>query len=307
MVFEQTLDDIEYIFVDDCSTDNSVQIIKDTLEKYPSRNNQVQIIHQTSNGGPSRARNVGLRKASGEYVILCDSDDYLDIDAYEVMYAKAIQCNANRVVCGIELIKSNGVDKVVWTFGKEQFAWEDLLNDFTKIEGGINSSMCNKLIKRTFLLNLNIFFDENTTMWEDLYTTLRIRYFAKMMYVVDRPLYHYCLHLGSVVHSDLELRLKSQIRVVELIEQFFIEHNCHGENVLLISYLKLLAKSPLIGVDHKRWFSIFPEAKKYIFQLRKYYGLKKTLKYLLLGYGQGVGCATLEFASRIKRYVTNIR
>lgn len=98
-LFEQTLDDIEYIFVDDCSPDNSLNILKAVLSEYPNRQSQVTISRMEINCGLPAVRKYGVMKATGEYIIHCDSDDWLDINAYEEMYNLAINENADMVVC----------------------------------------------------------------------------------------------------------------------------------------------------------------------------------------------------------------
>lgn len=67
-LFNQTLDDIEYIFVDDCSPDRSIEILNQVIGDYPRRKDQVQIIHHASNQGLALARQTGLKAATGEYI-----------------------------------------------------------------------------------------------------------------------------------------------------------------------------------------------------------------------------------------------
>lgn len=301
-LFEQTLDDIEYIFVDDASTDASIQVLKNVIEFYPHRKDRVVLIDQSINSGPSVTRNLGLQNASGQYVIFCDSDDYLDLDAYESLYAEALKRDADIVACGIEVVSHNGVDSWQLLFGQDELQWSDLLNDFTKIEGGIYSSMCNKLIKRDLLMKNGIFFDENTTMWEDLYTTIRARYFAKTMFVLDVPFYHYCLHQGSIIHSDINARLNSQVTVAKLVERFLLERNDSTKYDRMIAYLKILSKETLAEADSSQWAVLFPEAVKSLPYLRKYFGRKRTLKYALLSLGS-FGVVILKTYHRFANYL----
>lgn len=82
-LFEQTLDDIEYLFIDDCTPDKSVEILKRVLEEYPHRKSQVVIHRMEQNSGQAKVREWGMRNATGEYVIHCDSDDWVDMHMYE--------------------------------------------------------------------------------------------------------------------------------------------------------------------------------------------------------------------------------
>ena len=95
-LFEQTMrDGIEFIFVNDCTPDKSIEILERVLSEYPHRKAQTKIIHHEKNGGLVAARKTGLAHASGEYIIHCDSDDWVDKNYYETMYETAVKHNAD--------------------------------------------------------------------------------------------------------------------------------------------------------------------------------------------------------------------
>ena len=76
-LFEQTmLSGIEFIFVDDCTPDYSIEILHNTLKEYPEREAQVTILTHSANKGLAAARKTGVRAARGEYISHCDSDDW---------------------------------------------------------------------------------------------------------------------------------------------------------------------------------------------------------------------------------------
>ena len=90
-LFEQTLDDIEYIFVDDCSPDQSVAVLQSTLQDYPNRKESVRIIRHKENKGVAVARNAGINAAQGKYLIHCDSDDWVDANPIIRLTATSIR------------------------------------------------------------------------------------------------------------------------------------------------------------------------------------------------------------------------
>lgn len=98
-LFEQTLQNVEYIFVDDATPDNSIHLLKEVVAFYPNRNEQIHIIHHKVNKGLPAARNTGLEMVSGEYIFHCDSDDYVEPDMLEKLYQKAEETNADMVWC----------------------------------------------------------------------------------------------------------------------------------------------------------------------------------------------------------------
>lgn len=93
----QTLTDIELLFVDDCSTDNSSSILKACLSQFP---NMVHILFSPENLGAGGARNLALDSAQGEYIGFVDSDDLVDTTIFQKLYEKAITGNYDIVDCG---------------------------------------------------------------------------------------------------------------------------------------------------------------------------------------------------------------
>lgn len=98
-LFEQTLDNIEYIFVDDGSTDSTITVLKNILERYPNKKNCVRIVQHDKNKGVSSARNTGLKYAQGAYIYYCDADDYLERNMLEQLYNTANRTDADMVWC----------------------------------------------------------------------------------------------------------------------------------------------------------------------------------------------------------------
>ena len=110
-LFEQTImDGIEFIFVNDCTKDKSIEILEQVVEKYPQRKNHVKIINRQRNGGLVAARNTALEHAAGDYIIHCDSDDWVDRDLYEKMYEQAVVSGADLVCAPIVCEYTNGTE-----------------------------------------------------------------------------------------------------------------------------------------------------------------------------------------------------
>lgn len=98
-VLAQTLPEIEMILVDDGSEDASPQICDRYAEEYPDR---VKVIHK-DNQGLGLARNSGLELARGEYVAFLDSDDTVEPEMYEELYAKAVEGQYDIVMCDVQI------------------------------------------------------------------------------------------------------------------------------------------------------------------------------------------------------------
>ena len=96
-LMEQTMDNVEYIFVDDASPDESIHILHKVLADYPERRDQVKILTHEMNKGLPAARNTGLAVASGKYIFHCDSDDFVEKDLLSTLYETACRENADIV------------------------------------------------------------------------------------------------------------------------------------------------------------------------------------------------------------------
>ncbi len=100
----QTLADIEIICIDDKSTDNSLEI----LREYENTNPQIRVIAMKRNSGVAAARNAGINAANGEYVGFVDSDDYIDTDFYKKLYKLAMRTGADIARAGVQVHQLNG-------------------------------------------------------------------------------------------------------------------------------------------------------------------------------------------------------
>ena len=104
----QTLKNIEIIIVNDKSTDNSKDIIKEYENKYQN----IKVIHNKINKGIGYNRNLGIEIASGKYIAFVDSDDYIDLNLYEKMYEYSEEKKLNLCVCDLKKVdeESNVID-----------------------------------------------------------------------------------------------------------------------------------------------------------------------------------------------------
>jgi len=96
-VFSQTFESIEYIFVDDCTPDDSIQKLNQVLERFPHRKKAVTVLRNNKNEGISYSRQRAFDVATADYFLAMDSDDWIEPDMIENLYNKAIETNADMV------------------------------------------------------------------------------------------------------------------------------------------------------------------------------------------------------------------
>lgn len=199
-LFEQTLDDLEYIFINDCTPDGSMEIILRVLEDYPHRRSQVKIINNKNNLGQSRTRRKGVNLVSGEYVIHCDSDDWVRTDCYETMYKVAKLQNADLVWCDFYKCYDDG--RVVNYSNEAQSNIDDAL--LALIVGPRVGTLWSNLVKREIVQSEDILWP-TWNYCEDL--SLIFQYTAKAQKIsyLSIPLYYYrenLLGITNVVDRD---------------------------------------------------------------------------------------------------------
>ena len=231
-LLEQSLKDIEYIFVDDCSPDNSITMLENLLKEYPERQPLVKILFHEPNRGLAYTRQEGVDAAKGEYIIHCDSDDWVEPEMYETMYNIAIKQNADIVCCNYFEEYNHWHKRVEYSYLYE--TPEILL---ASIPTTLNSAVWNKLIRRTLYIANNIRWFEGINMQEDLGITLRLRVLSLKTIVVPYAFYHYNRqNLFSMAMKPKLNYIEEQILCAKLLEQWMLFHfnivNLHPKFVL---------------------------------------------------------------------------
>ena len=206
-LFIQTLDDIEYIFINDCTPDKSIDILEAIIQQYPNRKNQIRIIHHNTNKGIAAVRNTALHHATAEYIIYCDSDDWVDINMYKYLYNKAIQTKADIVWCRYDTT----TDPILLFSPSTDITYTNI--DYIKkiCLGQFHGSTWNKLIRKELLISNNLSFIEGQNILEDESMILRVLCFANNIQYVDKTLYHYIQHENSITRQPKYLEIIANI------------------------------------------------------------------------------------------------
>lgn len=260
-LFEQTLDDIEYLFIDDCTPDKSVEILKRVLEEYPHRKSQVVIHRMEQNSGQAKVREWGMRNARGEYVIHCDSDDWVETDMYRIMYEDAKRTDADIVMCGYKA--TDGV-KVFKECYHQQTNKAKLLSSLLTLHE--SWSVWNKMCKRS-LYDSDIVYP-TLAMGEDMVLTTQMVLNAHRIAVVNKALYNYFYNPNSITKVQSESSrykhwkdsAENAKTVISIFKKKRLEHEYANELV----YLKFLQKELAGDLARKKnyskeWFEMFQE------------------------------------------------
>ncbi|MFV0380799.1 MAG: glycosyltransferase family 2 protein [Breznakia sp.] len=180
----QTLQDIEFLLINDGSLDNSESIVKEFL-------NDVRFkLFVKANGGLSDARNFGVRKACGKYIAYLDSDDYIEPTTYEKLYDKAIQTDADIVECNF-----------IWEYPNKHIIDNNLVVDNLLLD--IRVVAWNKLYKASFLKPLSIFFSVGY-QYEDVSYCYKVLAHSPKLVSIEEPLIHYVQRKNSISNKQNE-------------------------------------------------------------------------------------------------------
>lgn len=254
-LFEQSLDNIEYIFVNDCTPDNSIVVLQNVIEQYPTRKEFVKILNHKQNQGLPAARQTGLKVATGDYVIHCDSDDWVDLDLYESMYNTALENNLDVVCCDCK--NTDGVNYTI-TKGGHLTDIDDCICDM--MHRRMWWSLCNKIFRRSLYSNGIVF--PKDAMGEDMCLCLQMFRSAKSVGYTPEKYYNYYINPNSIVNvwtPDQCLNKHGQLtRNLDIVKSCY--QNAQDNRIKKgLTYLTFYAQEmlmPAVGVSKdikKKW------------------------------------------------------
>lgn len=185
-LFEQTYDNIEYVFVNDCTKDNSIHVLEDVISRYPHREQSTIIVNHEKNRGLAAARNTGMANSTGEFISHVDSDDYMEHNAVELLVNQQIELGAD-IVTGMALMHTQ--DKEVLLPHPHYRNKEEMVL-YMMQPSSCHSIWC-RLIRKSLYEQHDLSAMEGVNYAEDCWVMTRLSYFASSFSFVDEVVYHY--------------------------------------------------------------------------------------------------------------------
>ena len=258
-VTRQTHKKLEIICVNDCTPDNSMEIV----QKFAQSDPRIKIVTREKNGGLSAARNSGFKAATGEYVYYIDSDDWIDEDYLEALLQKALQYKTDIVLNNN--IKGEYEDghweEYHWpTYAKKIPQGEMLNREYT-----INNTPCMvwcHLYKRSFLVRHQLSFPEGYLNEDNYYNCITAIYTDKIFVFYGTAAYHYLQRDCSIMG---ELRKKGRalayVKIVKLICDFFRKHPEFNQHKI-----KMVNAAHFAFIDSQEMFEISKSICEFIYE-----------------------------------------
>lgn len=260
-VFEQTYQDLEYIFIDDATDDASIDILKEVLLDYPERQKKSYIISHVENKGLAAARNTAVKACRGELVFHVDSDDWVEKNAIELLVKKQKETNAD-IVSAEALDHDNDIATRHVTGG-----WDldknSLLLSILKYQ--VSTSLWRRLIRKSLYIDHDITCDERGSGGEDFQVFPRLVYYAKKVSGIEDYIYHYNKSnqqsISNNVAEDVAIQIQGLISV-KVIVSFFSDKE---------PYLReIVAGMDIRNIHYRMINNVFNRNKKGYYVFLKY-------------------------------------
>ncbi|MBD5131278.1 MAG: glycosyltransferase family 2 protein [Clostridiales bacterium] len=285
-VLNQTLQEIEIIIIDDCSTDTTEQVINHYINKTDKK---IKHIKNAKNSGIGYSRNIGIDLSEGEFIAFVDSDDWVDSSLFSTIIMKMQEENADIGIFGVkdEFDDCNSSKKrydYKYNILDNEFALR-LLSRSENNDVYISPMVTQKVYRKSFLKNNNIFFRTNCYFDDVEFTFMCFTYSCKLISVPD-VFYHYYQRNGSLMHSfskkhiddfwevmsHLKLMLENK-HIWERYKQFYYKYF----HKTLRSLMNTMFSSEQLVVNQKKYLL-------YFLNKSKTFSINELIEYWDIGY-----------------------
>lgn len=277
-LFEQTYEHIEYIFVDDCTPDNSIEVLNGVLERYPRRNCQVKIIRHKHNRGLAAARNTAVAAATGSFLIHVDSDDWVERNIVELCVKKQKEKNADIIVYGFKqhFSQAKYINNIVCSSDKESFIVDAL--------EGKAPSIWNKMIRKTLYWDNGVKCLDGVNMGEDVQVTPLLYYYSHIIDTINIGLYHYNMcNANSYSNSFSSVKAEQTWDTLVYLTNFFSNKEYTYIHAISVGRLNFISRS-LINSAHTHNRQYFSLLRKRLGNEKKEYYKEISFAYRLAFY-----------------------
>ena len=224
-LFRQTYADLEYVFVDDCTPDRSVSVLRSIVEQYPARKAQVRILRNERNSGIGAVRQRLIDECTGDCLTFVDSDDYLPPRAVELMAAEMERSGTDMVDGGWQRVTRDGVSGVNLPYrGRDGRRYLSLM----LCQNIVSNRMWGRLYRRSLFTDNGVRLMPGVDFCEDFSVMTRLMFYARRSFVCD-PVYFYSDdNAGSYTHTTSPRHVSSFLKSNRIVLDFFTANDPQG-------------------------------------------------------------------------------
>lgn len=285
-LFGQTMDNIELIFVDDCSPDRSVDVIRNVLKEYPHRLKQTMILRHSRNKGVASARTTGMKAMTGDYMAHCDPDDMPTAEMYARMYAAARANDADIVSCRYQESPGDGTARGTVFTGT---GLEALMT------GGYTYGLWDKIIRASIIKDNDLYPYAGINYNEDLNVIVRALCFSGKVVGMEDALYiHSVGRMGSICSGNYKALLNDHsVPCMKLLDEFLDRFGYRYADPRYSSRLtdrtKFWMKNALFTkADIDMWLELWPESRRAIRHIDSI-SAKERMMMTIMAYSPAIG------------------
>lgn len=216
-LFNQTYSEIEYIFIDDGSEDDTLVKLYTLINQFSEHRSHTEIIKLETNSGVAVARQVGLDAARGDFVAFVDADDFVPEDFVQNLLDCIEKFGLDIVICDHVHVFSDREVRIHTVHAQNK-------NDYCALlmTGIIHAGFCNKLIKKRLFIENGLHFSSNLLVLEDKSMMVKLFYYASNIgHCADTVYYYNKTNENSLTSQSKAKQVNSLVRVWDEIMGFY--------------------------------------------------------------------------------------
>lgn len=263
---------IECLIIDDGSPDKSIEIVNEIVNNYKGTAISFIVISHKENLGLSMARNTGIKASTGDYLFFIDSDDELFDNAFRILYSFLLEYPIVDVIMGNSILV--GQNDLSNTYVMNGAATPYLIDERKQLldlvlRRRLNRNVWNKLIRRSLVIDNNLFFDLGL-LYEDVTWTYRLYSCISSILIVPEITYKYEYNPTSIVHTPAK-RSRQMIWSFAFISDYILNNPplIRGRKALFAAHCLFVNHWMLKAIDLNNKYGVDPITKQKLTNLKK--------------------------------------
>lgn len=276
-LFGQTYGNLEFVFVNDCTKDRSIEVVRQVIEEFPQRKDALRIVDHDRNRGLAASRRTGVEHATGDFFLYIDEDDYLEQDAIRQYVACAEETGADIVMADHNFVMK---DRVVPHYDAVPADKDEYVRMLLTRKASIE--IWGRLFRRSFVIGHGLFAPEGLDLSEDYVLIPRMVYDADRIAKVDACLLNYVRYNENAGSRKVRRKgLETTARAMKLLEAFFTQVPDAADYTEVLKRAKLYNKVTMYGLAAKADYDfirpLYPEVSVWHTSIETKYKLLLTL------------------------------